>query len=81
MSSVDRTNEEIVLSMESDSLWDGTPIPVTLTIDHDQDSSISPFSWVYISASHGDEINLRLTYDEACLAWQRLGLILGKDSA
>lgn len=54
--------------------------PAELYVDADSDSSFDPSHWVAIHLT--DEVNdssaIKLTYDEAGLLHDRLGLILGR---
>lgn len=75
MSLVDRTNEEIELSIE-------LPVGAVLVLDTDSDSSFDPPHWVWLEVRPSDDERearaWRLTYAEVELLYQRLGLILGK---
>jgi hypothetical protein len=86
MSLVDRTNEEISLSLhmpttyEATEEWEAGEDAASVYIDADRDSSFTPSEWVCMSFtdfSH-DSDTFRLTYEEAELVWERLGLVLGK---
>jgi len=71
VSLVDRTNEEIPLSLMS-SLND------TLYVDADFDSALNPTDWVHFSSHLEDDLYFKMTYAEAGLLHDRLGLILGR---
>lgn len=73
MSLEDRTNETIPLSME----YAGASI----TTDVDSDSYFDPTHWVTLDVEDGRllDASVQLTYDEAGLLHDRLGLILGRD--
>lgn len=75
MSLVDRTNEEIDLSME-------LPAGVVLKLDIDSDSSLHPEPWVWLEVAHtlddSEDHSWRVTMAEAGLAHDRLGVILGR---
>lgn len=68
MSLIDRTNETIPLALHRDTLY----------VDVDQDSSVHPEPWIWISPDGEDDFALRLTFEEAGLMHDRLGLILGR---
>lgn len=88
MSLVDRTNETIKLSLHTPAIvWSNKKgewvreESALLEVNRDQDSSIHPEPWVYLQAQDADEEMspvIQMTYEEAELLWQRLGLILGK---
>lgn len=70
MSLVDRTNEQIPLSLHMSEV---------LIVDVDSDSSFDPSSWVYISGDQGgQDFSINLTFEEAALLRDRLNLILGE---
>lgn len=68
MGLVDRTNEDIPLSITGHILY----------TDVDSDSSFTPSSWLWLGDL--DEYMYRLTYEEAERLHARLSLILGVDS-
>lgn len=68
MGLVDRTNEDIPLSITGNVLY----------TDVDSDSSFTPSSWVWLGDL--DEYMYRLTYEEAERLHERLSLILGKEA-
>jgi len=73
MSLVDRTNETIQCKMPGES---------ALYVDVDSDSHIWPEPWVIIDPIEDDEAgHYRLTFQEAGLLHDRLGLILGRANA
>ncbi|MET4703095.1 hypothetical protein [Frigoribacterium sp. UYMn621] len=94
MSLVDRTNEQISLSMHEPSTWEApTPglmargadwdagtSPAELDVDADSESGRTPSAWINISWSDidHDSDTVQLTYEEAGLLHDRLGLILGR---
>lgn len=70
MSLVDRTNESIPLSIHG-----GEPI----VVDTDFDSSLTPPQRVHVFGNPDDQdFGFNLTYEEAGLLHDRLGLILGR---
>ncbi|MGN6324510.1 hypothetical protein [Pseudolysinimonas sp.] len=76
MSLIDRTNEDIALSMRRHRYDSGKG---TLNVDVDRDSSVWPEPWIYLSLvddSHDAE-PIYLTLDEAAKLHDRLGRILG----
>lgn len=84
MSLIDRTNETIPLSIHeplSGENWAGSyHHEAQLYVDADQDSSFEPSHWVRIEltdAGHDAE-PINLTYEEAGMLHDRLGLILGR---
>lgn len=74
----DRTNELIPLTMRQHIDVDG---PGSLIVDADQDSSFDPSHWVIVQLTdlEHDSDTTHLTYDEAGLLHDRLGLILGRE--
>lgn len=74
MSLVDRTNETIVLSLEVG--LDGEP--ATVNVDAEYDSSFTPPDRVWLMFATDGEPWFKLTYEEAGLFHDRLGLILGR---
>lgn len=84
MSLIDRTNEEITLS-QHEPLKGENEVGAyfhepALYVDADSDSSFTPSSWVgihFTDAEH-DSDRIKLTYEEAGLLHDRLGLILGR---
>lgn len=73
MGLLDRTNEEVRLSMMR-----GEP----LVIDIDSDSSIPPFAWVHVYGNPEDQdFYFNMTFEEAAQFRDRLNLILGVDNS
>ena len=71
MGLIDRTNEEVRLSMMK-----GRP----LVIDIDSDSSIPPYAWVHVYGNpDNQDFHFVMTFEEAALFRDRLNLILGVD--
>ena len=69
MSLVDRTNEEIRLSVHNDSI----------VVDADFDSSLAPPSRVVVfGLGKTQDFHFYMTYEEAALMRDRLNLILGE---
>jgi hypothetical protein len=83
MSLIDCTNEEITLSLHFPEDLDNESGVAVLYVDADSDSSFTPSHWVQICWTDDahDSDTIRLTYDEACLLHDRLGLILGRSGA
>lgn len=77
MSLNDRTNGEIELSQHGgiDGMKHGY-----LYVDTDSDSSFTPSSWVgiHFTDDEHDSDRIKMTYEEAGLLHDRLGLILGR---
>lgn len=72
MSLVDRTNETITLSIH-------TGPDNNIVVDHDFDSSLTPQHRVHIYSNVDDQdFGFNMTYEEAGLMHDRLGLILGR---
>lgn len=76
MTLVDRTNEEIELSLER-------PVGFVLKLDIDRDSSVhtEPYLWLEVAHEFYDDVESqawRMTLEEAGRAHDRLGLILGR---
>lgn len=72
MSLVDRTNETIPLSLHAGPYNE-------ITVDHDSDSSLTPPYRVHVySDVDGRDFAFNMTYEEAGLLHDRLGLILGR---
>ncbi|WP_025157262.1 hypothetical protein [Leifsonia aquatica] len=86
MSLVDRTNETIALSLHRPMLDDFPPYapvhPASLDVDADSDSSFDPSHWVHVALTDEDHDSdrIKLTYEEAGLLHDRLGLILGREA-
>ena len=77
MSLVDRTNEVIDLSIESER----KAIATQLRVDIDHDSSFIPSVWVFLGLEEpgGEDFwPIRLALHEAEALHDRLGLILGR---
>lgn len=69
MSAEDRTNAEIPLSIHGDSI----------IVDHDSDSSLTPPHRIHVYGNPDDQdFGFNLTYEEAGLLHDRLGLLLGR---
>lgn len=87
MSLIDRTNERIRLSLH-EPLRGSNPVgdyfhEADLYVDVDSDSNFDPPHWVsihLIDETH-DSDRIKLTYEEAGLLHDRLGLILGRPKA
>ena len=87
MSLVDRANEQILLSQHAPQTWEAREgeweagmHPAHLDVDHDSDSSFDPSHWVNFcwTDDEHDSDRIKLTYEEAGLLHDRLGLILGR---
>lgn len=74
---VDETNYTIPLSLHEPMEVD---VAAHLNVDADSDSSFDPSHWVYIHLTDDehDSDRVKLTYEEAGLLHDRLGLILGR---
>ena len=72
MSLNDRTNEVIPLSIHAGPYNE-------INVDHDYDSSLTPPHRVHVySDVDGQDFGFNMTYEEAGLLHDRLGLILGR---
>lgn len=88
MSLIDRTNERIPLSQhlplkyvrDEEGRWPEGEHEPQLYVDADSDSSCDPSQWVgiHLTDSRHDSDRITLTYEEAGLLHDRLGLILGR---
>ena len=71
MSLIDRTNETIPLSIHAGP-------DNEISVDHDSDSSLTPPHRVHVFSNvDGQDFGFNMTYEEANLMYDRLGLILG----
>lgn len=81
MSLIDQTNRTILLSMEEQYDDDYACHPVTLSVDVDFESSLTPSNWVWLMLDSEEGPWFHMTYEEAGLLHDRLGLILGRSGA